>query len=87
MYDQVCMLTCVQVCGQKSASGGILQKPSTQDFEAESVTEMSRPASPIFYLPCAGIISTGQKPWLLMLVPGIRLPSLSLNWLNYLSSP
>lgn len=45
MYDQVCMLACVQVCGQKSASGGILQKPSTQDIEAESVTEMSQPAS------------------------------------------
>lgn len=45
MYDQVCTLTCVQVCGQKSASGGILQKPSTQDSEAESVTEMSQPAS------------------------------------------
>lgn len=38
MYDQVCMLAYVQVCG-------ILQKPSTQDCEAESVTEMSRPAS------------------------------------------
>lgn len=34
MYDQVCMLARVQVCS-------ILQKPSTQDSEAESVTEMS----------------------------------------------
>lgn len=78
MYVQVCMLTCMPVCGgQKSISGDILQKPFTYCFEAEFVTvtwdlptlqdrqAASSREPPLPPPQCQDCKSEGQQNWLM----------------------